>query len=202
MRRRGLCVIPTLIFVVVSSLICGVMFAKATEQVGVTLSSSIRSRESIEAFACGVKLAEDWLLSSIVSGDVPRRGMNGHDTPLASIEALRSDGSGASSDLAARFGASFYVADVDYDEGLFRGSSSPIQRRTPSIPRIPEIRSSDGVLRYYYLRSDAEGARNARVIHEELVSVKLDHLGRVTDVRRLFSRSRAEITSGEFEKIL
>jgi hypothetical protein len=173
------------------------MLIRATDTVNSFLSVSVRSENFLEASICGMRLAEDWLIASISSGDVPQIRANGRADPLSRVEALLSDGNGAALCARGRMEAELYVADTDYESGVFRHSASYWEpQTTPGIPRIPVVSDVDGVTRHYYLRSAASGATGARdgaaVIREEVIAVKIDHLGRVSDIRRLFSRSRAE----------
>jgi hypothetical protein len=199
MGRRGFCSVATLVFVTISSAVGGIMLIRATDTARVVLDASVRSKGSAAASICGVKLAEDWLISSISSGDVPRLRMNGCEAPLSRVEALLADGSGAGGragrdEYAGHIRAELYVADTDYESGIFRVGSSPWNPSlTPGIPRIPVISTPDGVTRHYYLRSWSRVTfDDSAVIREEVVVVTVDHLGRISGIRRLFSRSRAE----------
>jgi hypothetical protein len=193
MRRRGFCSVTTLVFVTISSAIGGIMLIRTTDTARAVFSASVGSKDSVTASICGIKFAEDWLMSSISSGDVPQLRMNGCEAPLSRVEALLADGSGADG-RAGHIRAELYVADTDYESGVFHvGSSYWNPSLTPGIPRIPVVSTPDGVTRHYYLCSGSRGTfDDSMVIREEVVGVTVDHLGRISRVRRLFSRSRAE----------
>jgi hypothetical protein len=194
MKRHGFCIASTLIFVLISSLIGGIMIIRTTEQVKAASNVAIRSWASVGASICGIKIAEDWLMSSIISKDIPRLSMLGREDPMDRIEALRADGSAARHDLGDRIDVRLYVADADYESGLFRDASGNLSSsKTPSIPRIPIVSTAEGFRLCYYLRSSAEsGDGRTRIVCEEMISVTFDLMERVTDVRRLFYRSSAE----------
>jgi hypothetical protein len=197
MMRGGFCSVAALVFVTISSAIGGIMLIRATDTARAVFSASVGSKDSVTASICGVKFAEDWLMSSISSGDVPQLRMNGCEAPLSRVEALLADGSGAGGH-AGHVRADLYVADTDYESGVFRvGSSYWNPSLMPGIPRIPVVSTPDGITRHYYLRSKSRGAcDDSAVIREEVIGVTVDHLGRISRVRRLFSRSRAEQGGG------
>jgi hypothetical protein len=147
------------------------------------LDERVSYRAQISASEFGLKLAEDWLISSIEDGFVPKRVPDASGDFLYMIEAVRPDGGRVSHDLGFdNFGVSLFVADTDYGDDV---------EDLLQIPLIPEsFTPNEGRLRCYFLSSTAETARwRPKLVCEELLAVSLDLSGRVQSVTRLFYRS-------------
>lgn len=140
-------------------------------------------RAQTSASELGLKYAEDWLLSSIGEGFVPKRDPWASGDALDRAEAVRPDGGRVSSDLSFdKFSVDLYVADTDYDDSL---------DATQGVPLIREsVAPGSGSMRCYLLRSTAKSARwHPALVCEELLAVSLDMSGRTQAVTRLFYRS-------------
>jgi hypothetical protein len=145
---------------------------------------------SAEAACLGLKYAEDWLLESIASGQFPRARANSLAPDIQTrIEAIRDDGSALpppSGELMS--GVSLYVADLDYEPGLFTGALAN-RSDTPFIPRMPPSDGDFSYVRFYFLRASFPAAKNAVFVSEEILSVTRDKATLNISARRLLSRS-------------
>jgi hypothetical protein len=181
MRKRAF-ITPTVIFLLILlTMVLGTMVEGVTSLVGLMRSRS-SGQKLINASELGVKLAEDWLLSSIDAGYIPRGNPGAPGSLLEKIEAVRPDGGRA--EYTGGLGLELYIADTDYTSELFGRSGS-------TIPRIPEDIMEDGVSRRcYFLRSTANSPEGGfRLVSEEVLAVSFDNLGKMTGVSRLFYRS-------------
>jgi hypothetical protein len=185
MKRPGFYLPVIAVFVFLSMLVLGILIERVTASAR-TSCQPVQTSQPASAFR-GLKMAEDWLLSSVLEGDFP--SARGYGVSLDLIEALRSDG-GRAEWAGALDGEKItvYVADVSCDRAVFGGEFAN-KAGTPSIPRIPGVCSEDAVLRYYYIRGSAQ-TRNSPVFDcEEVLSCRLDKISGVLEVRRIFYRS-------------
>jgi hypothetical protein len=146
--------------------------------------------EAAEAPCLGLKYAEDWLLESAAAGQFPRARVNFLSEDIsARIEAVRDDGSAASpppDEFAS--GVSLYVADLDYEQGLFTGALAEYAD-TPFIPRMPPTDDAFSYVRFYFLRATFPAAKNAVFVSEEILSVAQNKATLDISARRLLFRS-------------
>jgi hypothetical protein len=183
MRRRGFIMPTVILMLTLFTLAAGFMIEGVSA--GTSMMESRTSyRRQADAASVGVKIAEDWLLSSITDKSIPRRDPASSGAPLEKIEALAADGS------SARFEGRFdgfeieiYIADADYESGA-------LDQSPRGIPRIPEESSADGVRRFYHLIGAAKKkSGDIMLTSEELIAVFIDKSGNIKDVSRLFYKS-------------
>jgi hypothetical protein len=145
---------------------------------------------SAEAPCLGLKYAEDWLLASAASGQFPRARVNSTAANIpVRIEAVRDDGSAVPpppDKLIA--GVTLYVADLDYEPGLFTGALAK-RADTPFIPRMPLEDSVFSYVRYYFLSASFPSAKNAFFTDEEILRVERDKATLNISAKRLLHRS-------------
>jgi len=190
MMRAGFITPIVVLLLLVFTLAIGTMTTSVTAHVKVT-GPRVSYRGQSDAAHIGIKLAEDWLLSSIDAGAVPLGGGRASGSPFERVEAVRPDGGRAVGDGGfSGFDIELYVADTDYNAGLF---SAPGTAKS-SIPRMPAVSTPEGVRRFYFLRSTATlpGRRNC-LISEELLSVSIDRSGAILETTRLFYRSLSSV---------
>jgi hypothetical protein len=160
--------------------------ARAKFLITMPVAGDIRSAE---ATCLGLKYAEDWLLESAASGQFPRARVNSLAANIpVRIEAVRDDGSAVPppGELAPR--VSLYVADLDYEPGLFTGALAK-RADTPFIPRMPKIDDDFSCVRFYFLRASFPAGENAVFVSEEILSVTRDKATLDISARRLLCRS-------------
>jgi hypothetical protein len=187
-RRGGFFTPVVILFALLAMIAAGYALERMTARFRSAASSAGSSSVAAAAFL-GIKHAEDWLISSVLSEGFPTSGANyGDPDPMRLIEAVRGDGSsvGDSPPGALTPTPSLYVADADYPGGLF---AAPAKGEAgPFIPRMPRIDSGTVECRFYYLRSEASDDIVISV-NEELLVVSADAASGVVEVGRLFFRS-------------
>jgi hypothetical protein len=147
------------------------------------MGDRVSYRTQISASEFGLKLAEDWLISSIEEGLIPKRVPGAYGDFLHMTEAVRPDGGRVPSSLSFdNFSVSLFVADTDYGSDV---------EDLLQIPLIPEsFTPNEGRMRCYFLRSAAETERwRPKLVCEELLAVSLDLSGSIQAVTRLFYRT-------------
>ncbi|MDR3255276.1 MAG: hypothetical protein LBT31_06890 [Synergistaceae bacterium] len=167
----------------------GAMLVAVTSYVEITVPR-VSYRGQTDAAHIAVKLAEDWLLSSICEGQTPSGGKQ-FGTPFERIEAIRPDGGRANGGGVfggfSGFDIEIYVADANYETGLFGASLS-------FIPRMPTIYAPHEARRFYFLRGTATiPGRKNRLISEELLAVSMDRRGELVEVTRMFYKSSSSV---------
>jgi hypothetical protein len=186
--RRAFIMPSVILLLVVFTLAAGSLMAGTTSLVK-RMKWRVAYREQIAASELGMKLAEDWLLSSIGEGFIPKMAQSATGSALSKIEAVRPDGGRVPASLSFdKFDISLYVADTDYSS-ILDGMS--IEEKEPGIPMIPESYvPGKGLMRCYFLRSAAaSGLWKSKLACEELLAVSLDLSGRIQAVTRLFYSS-------------
>lgn len=145
---------------------------------------SLSHHESSTIAQIGLKRAEDWLIASVRSGDVPLgRGVG--TTPEERIAACNASGASVSwNESFAGLDVALYVADTEYGSGLFAPGTS-------GIPRIPESLSPGLRRRCYFLRSRVvETKTSFSLACEELLALDIEDSGKLARVTRLFYRTK------------
>jgi hypothetical protein len=144
---------------------------------------------SAEAACLGLKYAEDWLLTSAAAGQFPRARVNSLSSNIpVRIEAVRDDGTAAPPPDELVPGVSLYVADLDYEPGLFTGALAN-RAGTPFIPRMSPLDDDFRWVRFYFLRASFPAAKNTLSFSEEILSVTRDKATLEISAKRLLSRS-------------
>jgi hypothetical protein len=173
-------IMPSVIFLlVVFTLAAGSLMAGTTYFVK-RMKQRVAYREQVTASEFGMKLAEDWLLSSISEGFIPKMAAAASGDALSRVAAVRPDGGRVPTDLSFdKFCLHLYVADTDYGDSM---------ETEPKIPMIPESSvPGEGTTRCYFLRSTAEyGLWKSKLLCDELLAVSLDLSGRIQAVTRVF----------------
>jgi hypothetical protein len=177
------------IFMLLASIASAFVLERARSKflISLPMAGDIRSAEA----AClGLGYAEDWLLESVASGQFPRARVNSLAANMSTrIEAVRDDGSVVPPPPGELMsGVSLYVADLDYEPGLFTGALAN-RADTPFIPRMPPSDSDFSYVRFYFLRASFPAAKNAFFVSEEILSVTKDKATLNISARRLLSRS-------------
>ncbi|MDR0649311.1 MAG: hypothetical protein LBF92_08270 [Synergistaceae bacterium] len=177
-------------FIMPTVIVLIVVFSLAAGSLMVGLTSFVRRmdgrfsyRAQSSASELGLKFAEDWLLSSIEEGFVPKRSPCASGDALDRAEAVRPDSGRAPSGLSFdEFVVDLYVADTDYDDSLGASLNIPLIRES--------VTPGSGSMRCYLLRSAAISMRwRPALFCEELLAVSLDLSGKIQAVTRLFYRS-------------
>jgi hypothetical protein len=181
MKRRAF-ILPTVIILLVLLIhLTAILMEKVTLYAGQT-NSKVSHGVQVIASELGLKHAEDWLLSSIEDGFVPRSAPGAAGNALCRIEAIRPDGERVPGLSFDKFEVDLYIADTDYESSLTGAEG---------IPLIPELQAPGlGRRRCYFLRSTAKSPFwEPRLVCEELLSVSLDSSDKIQEVTRLFYRS-------------
>ena len=189
MKRSAFWSAPIVICMLGASIASAFVLERVRSQFLISLSVTGDIR-SAEAACLGLKYAEDWLLESAASGQFPRARANSLLSNIpARIEAVRDDGSAAPTPPGELMsGVSLYVADLDYESGLFTGALAK-RADTPFIPRMPATSDDFRYVRFYFLRASYPAAKNVAFVSEEILSVAMDKATLSISARRLLSRS-------------
>ncbi|MDR1965093.1 MAG: hypothetical protein LBQ36_00160 [Synergistaceae bacterium] len=189
MKRPGFYIPTIVIFVVLVMLVMGSLLEKTASRVSLVVPA-IHARRPVEAARRGLKQAEDWLMSAVLSGEFPTgRNLDSLD-PFESAKAVLVNGKSAEWDerLPSSVEVKLYVADTAYKEGLFVEKMAD-NAWMPIIPRIPPVDTENAALRFYYLRSEATDGTGQVMSSEELLAVSRDKSSGAVEVTRLFHRA-------------
>ena len=165
MRRGGFFTPVAILFTLLAMCAAGFALERLTARFRLAARSADSSSVADAAFL-GIKHAEDWLISSVLSEGFPKSGANHSDPdPMRRIEAVKHDGSGVGGAPPVTFAPtpSLYVADADYPDRPFAA---------PAHGKRSE--ASDGLV---------------MSVNEELLAVSADSASGSVDVGRLFFRS-------------
>ncbi|MDR0651923.1 MAG: hypothetical protein LBG12_01320 [Synergistaceae bacterium] len=189
MRRSAFWSGPVVIFMLLASIASAYVMERVRAKflISMPVAGDIGSAEA----ACiGLKYAEDWLLESAISGQFPRARVNSLAVNIpVRIEAVRDDGTVVPPPPGELMsGVSLYVADLDYEPGLFTGALAN-RADTPFIPRMPAADDDYSYVRFYFLRASFPAAKNAVFVSEEILSVALDKATLNISAKRLLCRS-------------
>jgi hypothetical protein len=190
MRKKRGFLTPVVLFAMgFFSLLIGALLANVTSRIGETYNM-VSYRKQEEASKYGLKIAEDWLLSSIADGSVPLAPHpSTGNNPLERIEAKHPGGKQLELPDGGfdNIDVELYIADTNYQSGIFSPSGTSI----PRIPQRPEHPMPDDErFKCYFLRSSAKAkGREIRLACEEVLAVSIDRYGKIDDVTRLFYRS-------------
>ena len=135
----------------------------------------------------GIKYAEDWVISTVLSEGFPKAvRFSAAEDPMKRIEAVRRCGTSINGAVSG-INAELYVADADYEEGLFTGS---LKHKTsaPFVPIMPGVDNDDETRRYYFLRSSAPNGDGVIATREEMLAVTLDKRTLNVSAERIFFR--------------
>ena len=135
----------------------------------------------------GIKYAEDWVISAVMSEGFPTAVKYSTDSdPMRRIEAVLRCGTSAGA-AGSGIDAEIYVADADYEEGLFTGSLKN-KASSPFVPIMPCEDSDDETRRYYFLRSSAQSGDGVASTREEMLAVTLNKRTLDVTAERIFFR--------------
>jgi hypothetical protein len=176
-------------FVLLALSAIGFAVERAMSRLTKTGTKRVHDRSSADEAYLGMKHAEDWLITSVLADDFPAARKNSTDPdPMTRIEAVRNDGSAiAQNPGISPVNAIIYVADADYEEGLFNGKTGT-DAAGLFIPRIPCVEGAGAECRFYYLMS-ASAAGGVNAVNEELLAVSRDRILRTVAVERIYYRS-------------
>jgi hypothetical protein len=189
MRRSAFWSAPVVIFMLLASVTSAFVLERVRSKLLISLPVAGDIRYA-EAACLGLQYAEDWLLESAASGQFPRARVNSlaENIPIR-IEAVRDDGSAVPQPPGEFMsGVSLYVADLNYEPGLFTGKLAN-RADTPFIPRMPLMDDDFSCVRFYFLRASFPAAKNVFFVSEEILSVTRDKSTLGISARRLLSRS-------------
>jgi hypothetical protein len=179
MRRRGFLTAIVSVIAVLTILITAVLADQLARSADIDERSMAVAKSAIAARR-GLKIAEDWLMRTLMAGThhVGRVILD------AGSDAPGHAGPGPDDPLWAPTGE-LHIVDADCVP-----DSYSLKYAVPWI--VPES-VDGGVRRYFFLRScvGVEGG-NLRMAEEELIAVLIDGTGRITESARLFHRSRSE----------
>jgi hypothetical protein len=194
MKRGGFFVPVVTFFMLFSMLAIGFILERSTAKFRI-IHEAIHNRLSSDTSYLGMKFAEDWLISAVLSEDFPTARENSETAdPMDRIEAVCRNGNSIGWDHGEpSVDVKLYVADIDYKPGIFAGELAN-KRKTPFIPRIPRIETELSVCRFYYIRCAASAKQGAskKMMNEELLAVSMDKSTRQVVVTRLFYRYDSE----------
>ena len=179
MRRGGVFMPFVTMFAMMTLVITAFMVERAASGTALDEKSFIGAQSGITAMM-GLKFAEDWLVGELAAGRVPVG-----KTVMASSE----DAGSANRKLAD------FLDGLDVELQIFAAADYPAHSsfKTAFVPYIPSEAASEGVLRYYLLRSMAEvKGQDIFTEEEELLGVLISHTGTLSGVTRLFHKSRSE----------
>lgn len=185
LRRRGFTSLSLLVLLALAAVMTGRIYAHVAR--GREAAEGAISVDTLALAArFGIVGAEDWLLGSISTGEVPRSRKN----PAADFEEyiVAVLPGGGRADYATPFAGvdvAVFVAETFYDAALFAGVMA-------AVPSVPEEITASGTRLHYLLRSTAsQPGGPPRIVCEELLAVTFIP-GGLMDVERVFFRSMSK----------
>ena len=175
-----------MLFIACASLCLGFMFERSMRRLK-TETELTRKKSVSDGSLIGIRYAEDWVISAVLSEGFPTATVNSADVdPMRRIEAVLRDGTsigGAGNAISA----DLYVADADYEEGLFTGSLKN-RATSPYVPIMPCVDTEDETRRFYYLRSSCPNGDGVIATREELLAITQDKHTLNVSAERIFFR--------------
>ena len=197
MKQKGYFLSVVIIFMAFAVLCMGFMFDRSMRRL--RIEAELAQKMSVsDSSLIGIKYAEDWIISAVLSEGFPAAvRYSANDDPMRRIEAVRRDGTSIGGP-GSGINAEIYVADADYEEGLFTG---PLKNRatSPFIPIMPGMDTDDETRRYYFLRSSSPNGDGVIVTREQLLAVTLDKRTLDVSAERIFFRKAGNSSPGTDE---
>ena len=185
-KRKGFFLVVVVLFITFTALCLGFVFDRSMRRLKMEAELARKKSVSDNSFV-GIKYAEDWIISAVLSEGFPAAVRYSADgDPMRRIEAVRRDGTSISG-VGSAINAELYVADADYDEGLFTGSLKN-RATSPFVPVMPCIDTDDETRRYYFLRSSSPNGDGVIAVREELLGVTMDKRTLDVSAERIFFR--------------
>jgi hypothetical protein len=157
-----------------------------------TAAPAIRESEAAGNVKRGMKFAEDWLISSAMSGGLPSSTLAYVQNPFERIEAADAGGSSVSQSPGnLPDGMSLNVSDLDYTPGLFTGALAN-KADTPFVPRLPRLETEFSTRGFYWIRCVVRtggAAKPGKISAEELLAVSVDKTSGAISAERVFYRA-------------
>jgi len=186
MKRKGYILAVAIFFVVFAAFCLGFMLDRSMRRLRTEVELA-RKKSVSDSSLIGIKYAEDWIISAVLSEGFPTAvRYSADEDPMRRIEAVLQCGTsidGAGSGINAEI----YVADADYEEGLFTGLLKN-KDSSPFIPIMPGVDTYDETRRYYFLRSSAPNGDGVIATREEMLAVTLDKRTLNVSAERIFFR--------------
>jgi hypothetical protein len=191
MNRRGFYVPPVAIFTLAAMSVMGFLLERNSVKL-LTAAPLIRESESAGNVRRGMKFAEDWLITSAISGILPRSSSAYIQNPFERIEATESGGASVSQRSGnLPDGMSLNVSDLDYTPGLFTGVLAN-KADTPFVPRLPRTETAFSERGFYWIRCvvrTGSAAKPGKISAEELLAVSIDRMSGAIFAERIFYRA-------------
>ena len=185
-KRKGSFLAVVMLFMACAALCLGFMSDRSLRRLRV--EAELAQKKSVSDSALiGIKYAEDWIISAVMSEGFPTAIRYSADGDLMRrIEAVLRDGTAID---GAKYGinAELYVADADYEEGLFTGLLKN-DATSKFVPVMPCVDTEDETRRFYYLRSTSPNGDGVIATREELLAVTLDKHTLEVSAERIFFR--------------
>ena len=179
------------LFIAFAALCVGFMSDRSLRRFRVETELALKKSASDDSLI-GLKYAEDWIISAVLSEGFPTAiRYSADEDPLRRIEAVLRDGAPIGG-VSSGVNSELYVADADYEEGLFTGSLKN-RAATPFVPIMPSVDTDGETRRFYYLRSTSPNGDGVIATREELLSVTLDKYTLKVSAERIFFRKASNL---------
>jgi hypothetical protein len=194
MSRRGFYIPSVAIFAFAAMAVMGFLLEHNSAKFLLAVPA-IRESEAAGNVTRGMKFAEDWLISSVISGGLPRSDNGYIKNPFERIEAVGSGGSSVRQSAEnLPDGVTLNISDLDYTSGLFTGALAN-KADTPFVPRLPREETASWTRGFYLIRCAAlagNSAKPGKISAEELLAISLDRSSGTVSVERVFYRTAGD----------
>jgi hypothetical protein len=185
-KRKGYFLAVVVFFIAFAALCMGFMLERSMRRLRVETELALKRSASDDSLI-GMKYAEDWVISAVLLEGFPKARNNPAESdPMRRIEAVLSNGTSVN-DAGSGINAELYVADADYEEGLFTGALKNMAT-SPFIPIMPSVYTDGETRRFYYLRSASQNGDGVITTREELLAVTLNKHTNEVSAERIFFR--------------
>jgi hypothetical protein len=194
MSRRGFYIPSVAVFTLAVMSVMGFLLERNSAKL-LLVTAAIRENEAAGNVKRGMKFAENWLISSAISGGLPRSGGAYVKNAFERIEALGNGGAPvgqSAADLSG--GAALNISDLDYTPGIFTGALAN-KADTPFVPRLPRVETEFSARGFYWIRCvvpTGSATKPGRISAEELLAVSVNKVSGAISAERIFYRSEGE----------
>jgi hypothetical protein len=189
MSHRGFYIPSAAVFVLALMSVMGFLLERNSAKLLLAIPA-IRESEAAGDLRRGMLFAEDWLISSAISGGLPRSSSAYIENPFERIEAVGNGGS-VGQNAGHLLGVTLNVSDLDYTAGIFTGTLAN-KADTPFVPRLPRVETEFSTLGFYWIRCavrTGSEAKPGKMSAEELLAVSVHKVSGAISAERIFYRT-------------
>jgi hypothetical protein len=191
MSRRGFYIPSVAVFALAAMSVMGFLLERNSAKL-LLAAPAIRESEAAGNVRRWMKFAEDWLISSAISGGLPRSGGTYIQNPFERIEAVERGGSTVGRNAGnLPDGVTLNVSDLDYTPGIFTGALAN-KADTPFVPRLPRVETEFSTRGFYWIRCAVlvgSASKPGKISAEELLALSIDKVSGSISAERIFYRA-------------